>query len=363
MNHSLNFRCNLPPFLPPFLEISEAVNIIQAVIAVLCAVIGLPVNTFLFIIILKHRELHQRSLYLSLPIIFVEVLYHLVIPATILVSSIKGEWIFGEVVCSITGMIQDGFAMYRFTMTSVFTIDRFISVYKPFSKHVGIIAWTLSAIMWLITFIRIVLPLPGILDCYTYVPTFKTCTAFTGCSDNCEYFVAWSIGLIIITGVILPLLLYVAIFFIVHRIMKYHKSIQTSIKAARKNDSKTNEMNRVYNYIQHNRKRFITVSLILISIAGSTPAFTLYMASIFYRTPNKVLFILNMLIGRTSFNLIPVFDSLAFTRHQDIKMVSLKCFRSLRQQILHESRTNWRTTSVTSFSLSYQSHIRQRQST
>ena len=175
MNNSLIFRCNLPPFVPPVLEIPEAVNIIQAVIAVLCAVIGLPVNTFLFIIILKHQELHQRSLYLSLPIIFVEVLYHLVIPVTILVSSIKGGWIFGEVVCNITGMINDGFAMYRFTMTSVFTIDRFISLYKPFSKHVGIIAWTLSVIMCLITFIRVILPLSGILDCYIYVPTFKTC--------------------------------------------------------------------------------------------------------------------------------------------------------------------------------------------
>ena len=363
MNHSLNFRCNLPPFIPPVLEIPEAVNIVQAVIAVLCAVIGLPVNTFLFIIILKHRELHQRSLYLSLGIIFVEVVYQLVIPATILVSSIKGEWIFGEVVCNITGMIQDGFAMYRFTMTSVFTIDRFISVYKPFSKHVGIIAWNLSAIMWLITFIRVVLPLPGILDCYTYIPTFKTCTAFAGCSGNCKYFIAWSTGLIIITGVILPLLLYAVIFFIVHRIIKYHKQIQTSVTEGRKKNSISIEMNRVYNYIQHNKKKFITVSLLLISIVGTTPAFTLYMASFFYLKPNKVLFIANMLIGRTSFNLIPVFDSLAFTRHQDIKMVSLKCFRSLRHQITPESRTNQRTTSALSFSLSYQSQRRKSQST
>ena len=109
-------------------------------------------------------------------------------------------------------------------------------------------------------------------------------------------------------------------------------------------------------------ERSSPVSLLLISIAGSTPAFTLYMASIFYRKPNKVLFIVNMLIRSTSFNLIPVFDSLAFTRHQGIKMVSLKCYRSLRHQITLESRTNQWTTSVSSFSLSYHSHIRQSQS-
>ena len=337
MMNSTVYRCNLPPFFPPILEIPEAVNIIQAVITVVTAVIGLPMNTYLFIVILKHPELHQRSLYLPLPIMFVEILYLLVIPGTILVSSINGGWIFGEVMCNITGMIHDGFAMYRFTMTSVFTIDRFISVYKPFFKHGALIAWTLSAIMWLITLIRVVLPLTGILDCYTYIPTFKTCTAYTDCSSNCAYFVAGSVGLVVLTGVILPLLLNIAIFFIVHRIIRYHKSIQTSVTEGRKEDSKSNEINRVYNYIQHNRKKFITVSLLLISIVGTTPAFTLYMVSFFYLKPNNVLFIVNMLIGRTSFNLIPVFDSLAFTRHQDIKKVSLKFFRSLRNQITLET--------------------------
>ena len=173
---------------------------------------------------------------------------------------------------------------------------------------------------------------------------------FTGCSDNCEYFVAWSVGLNFIAGVILPLPLYFAIFFTVYRIIKYHKSIQSSIEEARKNKSKVNEMTRVYNFIQHNRKKFITGSLLVISIVGATPAFALYMASIFYRKPNKVLFIVNMLIGGTFFNLIPVFDSLAFTRHQDIKMVSLKCYRSLRHRITLKSRTNQRTTSVSCFS-------------
>ena len=324
MNSTVNYRCNLPPFFPPVLEIPEAVNIIQAFIAILAAVIGLPMNTYLFIIILKHPGLHQRSLFLSLQIIFVEILYQLVIPATILVSSINGGWIFGEVMCNITGMIHDGFAMYRFTMTSVFTIDRFISVYKPFFKHGALVAWILSAIMWLITLIRVILPLAGILDCYTYIPTFKTCTAFTGCSDNCVYFVAWSAGLTLLTGVILPLLLYIPIYLIVHRIISYHKSIQISIQE----EAKANEMIRAYSYIQQHRKMFITVFLLFITIVGTTPAFALYMASIFYKESNKVLFIVNMLIGRTSFNLIPVFDPLAFSRHQDIKKVMSAPFQS-----------------------------------
>ena len=332
-NDTISYRCNLPPNFPPALEIPEAVNIIQACIAVLSAVISLPLNFYLFIIVIKFPVLHQRSLYLSLQIIVVEILYHLLIPASILISTIHGEWIFGQVVCNITGMIHDGFAMLRFTMTLVFTIDRFISVYKPFFKHGASIAWILSTVMWLITLTRAILPLFGILDCYTYIPTFKTCTAFTGCSDSCEYFVGWSVGVIILTGVVLPLCLYILIFLIIRRIMRYHEILQESIQKGRKRESRENRIIRLYNHMQHNRKKFVTIFILLTSIAGSTPAFTLYIASLFHKEPNQILFITNMLIGRMAFNFIPMFDSLAFIRHQDIKEVTSKLLQSLRHKI------------------------------
>ena len=332
-NLTTSYHCNLPPYFPPALEIPEVVSIIQACIAVLSAVISLPLNFYLFIIIIKFPALHQRSLYLSLQIIVVEILYHLVIPATILISTIHGEWIFGRVVCNITGIIHDGFAMCRYTMTFVFTFDRFISVYKPFFKHGGSIALTLSVMVWLITLIRVILPLSGIFNCYTYIPSFKTCTAFPGCSNSCEYFVGWSIGHNFLCGVVLPLCFYLALLFIVRRITRYHKLIQDSIKKGIKREHKDNKIIRVYNNIQQNRKKFVTISILLASIAGSTPTLPLYITSLFPTEPNSAVHIVNMLVGRTTFNLVPLFDSLAFTRHQDIIHVSSKIFQPLARNI------------------------------
>ena len=340
MNGSISYHCNLPPFFPPTLQIPAAVNSIQACIAVLSAVISLPLNFFLFIIIVKFPVLHQRSLYLSLQIILVEILYHLLIPATILISTIHGEWIFGRVACNITGMIHDGFAMYRFTMTFVFTVDRFISVHKPFFRHGASIAWILTAFVWLVTLIRVILPLSGILDCYTYISTFKTCTAYPGCSNSCGYFVGWSVGVVVLTGVVLPLCLYIVIFFIVRRIIRYHQSTQDSIRKGR-SEHQENKIILVYNSVIQNRKKFVTLFILLISIAGTTPAFTLYIASVFHQEPNTVLFIVNMLVGRTSFNFIPVFDSLAFMRHQDINEISSKLFRKLKCKITSDSRNQY----------------------
>ena len=323
------YHCDLPPYFPPILEIPEAVNIIQACIALLSAVVSLPLNFYLFIIIVKFPVLHQRSLYLSLQIIVVEILYHSLIPATILISTIHGEWIFGRVACNIAGMIHDGFALFRFTMTLVFTIDRFISVYKPFFKYGGSIAWILSVIVWLITLIQVILPLSGILDCYTYFPSFKTCTAYPDCSDSCEISVGLNTGFAFLNGVILPLCLYVAIFFIIYKITRYHNMIKDSIKKGRKRDHKESKAICAYNNVQQNRKKFFTIFILLITIAGSFPALPLYIASSFYTEGNSVLIIMNILIGRTLYTLVPFFDSLAFTRHQDVKEVSSKIFQSL----------------------------------
>ena len=204
------FRCNLPPFFPPSLGIHDSINKIQAIIAVATAFVGLPLNIYLFVIILKYKSLHQRSLFLSLQIIAIEILYHAVIPATILTSGIKGTWVFGQVTCNLTGMVHDAFPMFRFSMTFVLTLDRFIFVFGPqfYCNHGGKLAWILSVCVWTLSLVRAFVPLHGILDCYTYIPVVKTCTTYTGCSKPCEYFVAASVTFIVFTGVLLPLVLY-----------------------------------------------------------------------------------------------------------------------------------------------------------
>lgn len=126
-----NYTCGLLPILPPFLDIPGVLSYLQAGIAALSAVIGLPLNIYLMVIILRYTKLRKRYLTLALQIVIVETAYHLWIPATIVTSTVADRWIFGEVACSITGMLHDGFAMYRFAMTFVLTIDRFVSVFWP----------------------------------------------------------------------------------------------------------------------------------------------------------------------------------------------------------------------------------------
>ena len=331
-----SFPCNLPPFISPTLGIPEAVGIIQATIAVAAAVVSAPINIYLFAVILKNSRLHQRSLFLSLQIIGIEILYHLTVPVVILVSAVNGQWVLGEVICGIIGVINDGFAMFRFSMTFVLALDRFLSVYSPFfyTRRGGLIAWYLSGTMWLLTALRVLLPLAGILDCYVYVPTFKTCTVFPGCSDSCESFAALSFAVVVMLGVVVPIILHLGIFYIIRKITRYHLVICTSVFSNTAQESEAKKEVKLYTNFINSRKRFVTGSILLTSILGTVPAFTLYMATLFLPRPSRAVFIINMLVGRTSFNIIPLLDGIAFTRHQDIKTITLKIYWSMKEKLL-----------------------------
>ncbi len=335
LGNGSNYHCDLPPYLPPSLGISNAVNIVQAVIAIIAMLIGLLINIYLLIVIIKFPSLHQRSLYLSLQIIIIEIVYHLIIPPTILVSSITGTWVFGEFMCNITGMVHDAFAMFRFSMMLVLTIDRFISIFKPFfyNAYGGHIAWSLSIVMWILTLIRVIIPVYGVLDCYNYIPTFKTCTVFSGCSRECEIFTATSISFIVFTGVILSSCLYGIIFIRVRKICKHHSSIVVQTDHINKEGRVVIDVERANAGIMKEKVIIIMFLLLISLIGGTAPAIVLYIISLFFRKPDYVTFIINMVIGRTFFNFIPVFDSITFVRYRDVRQVSSKLFHLLTKNI------------------------------
>ena len=145
-----------------------------------------------------------------------------------------------------------------------------------------------------------------------------------------------------------------AIFSIIRRITRYHLTIQASVSKTKDEEENAKKNLKRYTNILNSRKRFVTISILLVSIVGTTPAFTLYMASIFYRRVNLVLFIVNMLVGRTSFNIIPLLDAIAFCRHHDIKKITLKVFQFEKAASPSDGSRSWgdygRRKSLTSMS-------------
>lgn len=331
VNDTMEYHCDLPPVFLRILGIPNTVHIIQGVIAILCGVIGVPMNVYLLVIIVKFKSLHQRSLILMLQIVIIEIFYHIVIPPTILSSAVTGEWLFGEMICNLSGILHDLFPAVRFYFPLVFTVDRFIYVFWPFfyAKHGKIIAWSLSCLMWVVAIARVIIPVYGALDCYTYVPVFKICTLFSGCSYACEVFAAIHFSLLCLFGTAFAFVLFITIVIKVKQVMKYQSVVSLeNVKNVRRNTQM------VFVRIQQNKKTLIML-LLIISVAALTPIFVFYGLALFYREPSAGIFITNMLVGRGFFNLIPVLDAIALTMHKDIRKVSLKLFKSLNSNLNH----------------------------
>ena len=311
-----SYRCGLPPDFDPSLGIPDVINAIQATLAVLTALIGLPATSYLFYIIIRHRQLHQRCFYLCLQILGVEILYYLVIPATILASSIARRWVFGEIVCNLTGMLHDAFPLFRFFILFVLTFDRLVYIFWPhfYDRNGGRVVWSLTVSILILLLVRVTIPLRGVLDCFVYIPDFKTCSVHSNCSKSCEIFAALSVSAILMAGVALPFIMYMYIFAkIKHLYRQRAKSEGTNLERS---------MQERVEKVKRNRGILITIfSLLLSIIIGTFPAFTLYITTLFYGRPTTGVLIANMLVGRTFFNLIPVFNVFAFSRHNSIKPI------------------------------------------
>lgn len=216
------YQCDLPPFFPPSLNIPISIDYIQACVALMLGATGFLLNLFILLMVICYRVLHQRVMYLALQIVCIDLIYTLTIPLVIFVSGVSGAWILGGVMCNIIGIVHDFFAMFRFTTTLVLTLDRFISVFWPFfyyrkSHHLVL---TLGGAMYIISILRALLPVTGILDCYVYIPTQKTCTAFSGCSEGCYWFVVCTTSIIVIFGAFIPLALYIVLFWKIRSIKR-----------------------------------------------------------------------------------------------------------------------------------------------
>ena len=407
------FRCSLPPYFPPSLNIHPAISYVQVVIALIMGFTGFFLGLFVLFVIIKYKRLHQRLMYLAAQIIAVDLLYTFTIPPVIFTSGVAGTWLLGTAPCNILGMIHDGYVMFRFLMTLILTLDRFVSVFWPFfymrrSKH---FICVLTTMVYFIAIVRIIIPMYGILDCYLYIHTLKTCTVFSGCSDSCFWLVVTHSIIVLSFGMLLPLLLYIILFCksksmsrnmkkrmsITHSLVSKSVAFSTSVPLGKNLNSLSNKrisplqqeivlmsfspgemQNSACGYDfnstasegtqshsiepelsttttnggtrsrlpsivssastwtaksrNRNLRTNITMFILLMSVIGSTtPAFTLYFIQFSTLRTSPVLFIINMLVGRTFFNLIPVIDSIAIMRHREFRLSVKDLAKSIRK--------------------------------
>ena len=170
---------------PPALITTVAVLRVLYYIAVLLS--GVALNMLVMILIAKDKKLQTTPLLAALQIVGTDLVIAVLLPLSILPSTIGGRWVLGWHMCTITGFLWFLCSITRMLLLPVLAIDRFLYVFAPFkypnikNKVVGL----LSLLSWLIAIGACIFALPGILDCYGYRYIQYFCFAETSCNRRC----------------------------------------------------------------------------------------------------------------------------------------------------------------------------------
>ena len=201
-----------PPDTPPYSEaLLLAVKILLTIIYYTTFIASSLLNIFLLYLIIRYKKLHVLTFSISLQIVALDLLQLYGSFLFRLVTVITDKWVFGTVMCALSGFIFQLVYSARSLLMCVFVIDRFLSVFAPYfyPRHSKKITITLSVVAWLITLLSHMLMLPGVLDCIRYAATEGICIFSGTCSQPCAIFGRVYLSLIFIPSTILPIVFYI----------------------------------------------------------------------------------------------------------------------------------------------------------
>ena len=310
------FLCGVPPSLPP--SIPAVVDYLYASIVLVIAIVGILLNGTVLFLVARYKQLRQRSFLLSLQI----VVLHLILSPTMLigavvVNAIGREWLYGRAACQFMGLVHDSLVSVRFLLMLVLTLDRIFTVFNPFfyTKSAAKVSFTMSAVVWTVSLVRGIVPLSGLLDCYTYIPTFSTCTAATGCSKECRIYIFTTLAVTDFLGAVVPFFLYLALFWKARDIRR-----RLAIAGRRSSQSSIIHHSRI-RARQHDQRAVVTFLILFIALIGLfIPAFSLYVSTLIISGPPPVtLLIIQKLVGRPVFFSLAVADPIVIMRNRDVR--------------------------------------------
>ena len=154
--------------------INFIVTTIQTVIVTVIAVTGL--NVFLVCVIILKKKLHTISFIIRLQIVFLDIGFIVLVQIPVIVTASTRNWVFGSALCQMLGALSLFVAAWRWPVMFILTLDRFLSVFKPFhyTKHANKIMFSLSIIAFIASVGVSLVPLSEF-GCYHFNEAILTC--------------------------------------------------------------------------------------------------------------------------------------------------------------------------------------------
>ena len=269
--------------------------------------LSISLNILVIFLVAKYKRLQTTSFGFALQIVMINLLISLLIYLVGFANSVASQWLFGEYACAAAGTLFFIANIIRSLLMFVFVIDRFLSVFMPFAypKHQHKVIVILSIFSWGFSVVISIVPIPQILDCYTFSYTFWICSFSPQCSEVCSHFGSIFYSLVTLPVTVIPIALYIILYIKARKAKKVLATASDGVK--------------------QDWKATITFFLLFLSIFLVTlPSITLNaIVNRLYETSAEeppaiyVLSVLSLMI----LSLLPVTDPIVILRNNDVRQI------------------------------------------
>ena len=313
------------------LAISFIVTTIQAVIVTLIGVTGLVLSIFLACVIILEKKLHTRPFIIGLQIVFLDIGFIVLVQIPVIVTASTRNWVFGSALCQMLGALSLFVAAWRWPVMFILTLDRFLSVFKPFhyTKHANKIMFSLSIIAFIASVGVSLVPLSEF-GCYHFNDAALTCAISWECKNIlCFLYYIFISGLVFTIGGIAPLIMYIAMYIKGRKIAKRNDADIGYIEGEPTNNSKNNT--------SHDKNASITILILFVSLIGLT---TPYYTVIYLVYELFAIFGINLpslhivfFASNNFYYALPIADAIVIIKNKDVKTVIKKKLKTVIKKL------------------------------
>ena len=173
----------------------------------LCSVVG---NATVILLVIFHKNLHYRSIVVSLGLVAADSLVALEWNLSGLASTIAGEWPLGDVACTVFGTLHLCLLYVRWLEILAVTLDRFFIILSPFnyyqySKPLQVL---LTILAWIIPITIISTATALQVGVFRFRLTMTTCSIDCLGTNPCFSFYLGVFAVFVVVGGVIPTVLY-----------------------------------------------------------------------------------------------------------------------------------------------------------
>ncbi len=170
-------------------DIDIAVTVVKFPIDLLRTILGLFLNGLLVFLVIKFKKLRNISFSIASQIATANLLLTLAYSISIIHGPL-GQWLLGLNSCIAAAVVTTMLTNIRGSLIFLFSLDRFCLVFFPFRypKHSLRMVTTLCVILWCLSLVTSLIPIPSILDCYLFDEGSLFCYLSHSCNPSCLIF-------------------------------------------------------------------------------------------------------------------------------------------------------------------------------